>query len=104
MRILVGDGEGFDIRVPTAIEAIDYVPILALGMLCALGGIAIMRGVTLAEDAVPPQPRAGLAAPGDRRARGRRAGADLAGGAVLRPLGAAGRRSTRPTRCRTSRC
>ncbi len=50
MRILVGGGEGFDIRVPTAIEAIDYVPILALGMLCALGGIAIMRGVTLVED------------------------------------------------------
>ncbi len=50
MRVLVGGGDGFDIRVPTAIEAIDYVPILALGMLCALGGIAIMRGVTLVED------------------------------------------------------
>ncbi|GAC1348344.1 MAG: chloride channel protein [Acetobacteraceae bacterium] len=50
MRILIGGGDGFDIRVPTAIEAIDYVPILALGMLCALVGIAIMRGVTLVED------------------------------------------------------
>ncbi|MBV8912862.1 MAG: chloride channel protein [Acetobacteraceae bacterium] len=50
MRILVGGGEGFDIRVPSAIEAIDYVPILALGMVCALGGIAIMRGVTLVEE------------------------------------------------------
>jgi CIC family chloride channel protein len=49
MRILVG-GAQFDIRVPTSIEAVDYVPILALGMLCALGGIAIMRGVTLVED------------------------------------------------------
>ncbi|HYZ60895.1 MAG TPA: chloride channel protein [Acetobacteraceae bacterium] len=50
MRILVGGGEGFDIRVPTSIEAVDYVPILALGMICALGGIAIMRGVTLVEE------------------------------------------------------
>jgi chloride channel protein, CIC family len=50
MRVLVGGGEGFDIRVPTSIEAIDYVPILALGMVCALGGIAIMRGVTIVEE------------------------------------------------------
>ncbi len=50
MRILVGSDMGFDIRVPTAIEAVDYVPILALGMLCALGGIALMRGVTLVEE------------------------------------------------------
>ena len=56
MRILTGGDDGFDIRVPTAIETVDYVPILALGMVCALGGIAIMRGVTLVEDAVPPQP------------------------------------------------
>ena len=40
---------GFDLRVPTAVEPVDYIPILALGMLCALGGIAIMRGVTLTE-------------------------------------------------------
>lgn len=50
MRVLTGGYQGFDIRVPTAIEAVDYVPILALGMLCALGGIALMRGVTLVED------------------------------------------------------
>ncbi len=50
MRVLTGGEAGFDIRVPTAIEAVDYVPILALGMLCALGGIALMRGVTLVED------------------------------------------------------
>jgi len=50
MRILIGGGEGFDIRVPTSIETVDYVPILALGMLCALGGIAIMRGVTEVEE------------------------------------------------------
>ena len=50
MRILLGGGENLDIRVPTAIEAIDYVPILALGMICALGGILIMRAVTLVEE------------------------------------------------------
>ncbi len=50
MRILTGGDAGFDIRVPTAIETVDYVPILALGMLCALGGIALMRGVTLVEE------------------------------------------------------
>ncbi len=50
MRILIGGGEGFDIRVPTSIETVDYVPILALGMICALGGIAIMRGVTTIEE------------------------------------------------------
>ncbi len=50
MRVLLGASDGFDIRVPTALEAVDYVPILALGMLCALGGIAIMRGVTVVEE------------------------------------------------------
>ena len=49
-RLLIGNTGEFDIRIPTAIEAVDYVPILALGMLCALGGIAMMRGVTLVED------------------------------------------------------
>ena len=50
MRILTGGADGFDIRIPTALETVDYVPILALGMLCALGGIALMRGVTLVEE------------------------------------------------------
>ena len=51
-RILTGGGAGeFEVRIPSAIETIDYVPILALGMLCALGGIVVMRGVTLVEDA-----------------------------------------------------
>ena len=49
-RVLGGGEVGFDIRVPTSIEAVDYVPILALGMICALGGIALMRGVTLVEE------------------------------------------------------
>lgn len=38
------------VLVPTRIEALDYIPILALGMLCALVGIAIMRGVTVTEE------------------------------------------------------
>ncbi|MGH7212602.1 MAG: chloride channel protein, partial [Acetobacteraceae bacterium] len=49
-RLLTGGSPGFDIRVPSVIEPIDYLPILALGMICALVGIAIMRGVTLIEE------------------------------------------------------
>jgi CIC family chloride channel protein len=45
-------GTIFDIvtMVPARIDPIDYIPILALGMLCALLGISIMRGVTVTED------------------------------------------------------
>ena len=39
-----------DLQVPTRVEGVDYIPILALGMLCALIAIALMRGVTLTED------------------------------------------------------
>jgi chloride channel protein, CIC family len=40
----------FQIRVDVpAIEGVDFIPLLALGMVCALVGIAIMRGVTLTE-------------------------------------------------------
>jgi CIC family chloride channel protein len=49
IRFLIPDEYGFDIRVPTAIEPVSYLPILVLGVLCAFGGIAIMRGVTLTE-------------------------------------------------------
>ena len=38
------------LQVPTHLDALDYIPILALGMVCALIGIAIMRGVTLTEE------------------------------------------------------
>ena len=64
---------GFDIRVPTAIEAIDYVPILALGVFCALVGILIMRGVTIIEDAVPRSRVPAWLRPAVGRARGRAA-------------------------------
>jgi CIC family chloride channel protein len=50
VRVLIPEEYGFDIRVPTAIAPADYVPILLLGVLCALVGICIMRGVTLTED------------------------------------------------------
>ncbi len=39
-----------ELQVPSRIEAVDYVAIIALGMVCALVGIAIMRGVTLTEE------------------------------------------------------
>lgn len=51
MRMLIG-GYAFDVRVPTGIEPVDYVPILALGMFAALIGILIMRGVTLTESLI----------------------------------------------------
>ncbi len=38
------------VTVPTRIDPLDYIPILALGMVCALVAVAIMRGVTLTED------------------------------------------------------
>ncbi len=50
VRVLSAETMGFDIRVPTTIEAVNYLPILALGMACALGGILLMRGVTLTEE------------------------------------------------------
>jgi chloride channel protein, CIC family len=43
-------GELFELHLlPAEIDPLDYIPILALGMLCALLGITIMRGVTLTE-------------------------------------------------------
>ncbi|MBN9510416.1 MAG: chloride channel protein [Alphaproteobacteria bacterium] len=50
VRLLTPDLYGFDVQLPTMIAPVDYLPILALGMLAALVGIAIMRGVTLTED------------------------------------------------------
>jgi CIC family chloride channel protein len=45
-------GSIFDLtpQVPGHIDPLDYIPILALGMLCALLGISIMRGVTITEE------------------------------------------------------
>ena len=50
IRLLSIDQVGFDIRAPSSIEAVNYLPILLLAMCCALGGILLMRGVTLTEE------------------------------------------------------
>ena len=50
-RALNPEQYGFELQVPTAIRLFDYLPLMALGVACALGGIAIMRGVTLTEEA-----------------------------------------------------
>lgn len=49
-RVLMPHEFAFDLRLPLAIEPVNYVPILVLGVVCALAGIAIMRGVTLTEE------------------------------------------------------
>ena len=57
-------GKIFDLtpQVPSHVDPLDYIPILALGMLCALLGISIMRGVTITEDLFRTA-ASGLAAP-----------------------------------------
>jgi CIC family chloride channel protein len=50
-RSLISGEYGLEIRLPTAVDPADYVSLLALGMVCSLVGIAIMRGVTLTEEA-----------------------------------------------------
>ena len=35
--------------VPGQVEVIEYLPLVLLGVICALVGILIMRGVTLTE-------------------------------------------------------
>lgn len=49
-RVLMPEAFAFDLRLPLAVEPVNYLPILLLGVVCALVGIAIMRGVTLTED------------------------------------------------------
>jgi CIC family chloride channel protein len=65
VRLLLGDIGGFTVDIPTTIALIDYVPVLGLGVLCALIGVAIMRGVALTEElfrrsGVPPWLRPAL--------------------------------------------
>ena len=50
VQALGGAPFDLELQVPSRVEALDYIPILALGMVCALVGIAIMRGVTLTEE------------------------------------------------------
>jgi CIC family chloride channel protein len=48
-RGLHGGIDGFDLLLPTDFPVVQYIPILALGIICALVGIAVMRAVTIAE-------------------------------------------------------
>ncbi len=51
-RLLGGDiAPNFSIQLPDRILPIDYLPLIALGMIAALVGIAIMRMVTVTEHA-----------------------------------------------------
>jgi CIC family chloride channel protein len=48
-RALGAGVEPFHLQLPTYYPVVQYIPILALGIICALIGIAIMRGVTILE-------------------------------------------------------
>ncbi len=48
-HVLGSTAPSLAIEIPAGIGGFDYVPILALGVICALIGIAIMRAVTLSE-------------------------------------------------------
>ncbi len=48
-RLLQGDEPGFVVHLPAEFGTADFLPVLVLGVLCALLGICIMRGVTLTE-------------------------------------------------------
>ena len=48
-RGLGGGIEGFDLILPSDFPVVQFIPILALGIICALAGIGVMRGVTIAE-------------------------------------------------------
>ena len=51
-RFILGDEPGYDIpALPAGLETSDFLPVIALGILCALAGISIMYGVTLTEQA-----------------------------------------------------
>ncbi len=47
--MLGGAAPSLEIEIPPGDQRLDYVPILTLGVVCALVGIVIMRGVTLTE-------------------------------------------------------
>lgn len=50
VQAMGGSPFDLDVQVPTQIDSLDYIPLMALGMVCALVGITIMRGVTLTEE------------------------------------------------------
>ncbi len=48
-HVLGGAAPSLEIEIPPGISGLDYVPVLTLGVVSALVGIAIMRAVTLSE-------------------------------------------------------
>jgi CIC family chloride channel protein len=48
-RLILGDETGYDVSFPATMETVDFLPVIALGVTCALAGIAIMHTVTLTE-------------------------------------------------------
>ena len=71
-RLLTPELYGFDIALPTTIAPVDYLPVLALGDAGGADGHRHHARRDADRGHLPPQPRADLAAPGDRRAGGRR--------------------------------
>ena len=49
VRLLDVGSVDLALQIPSRVEAVDYIPLFALGMICALVGVAIMRGVTVTE-------------------------------------------------------
>ena len=49
-RLLLGNEPGFDVPLVAVTETAAFLPLIALGVISALAGVAIMRGVTLTED------------------------------------------------------
>ena len=83
-RVLSTDTAGFDIRVPSALEPVDYLPILALGHGVRPGRHPDHARRDPGGILVPEERGAGLVAPGAGRGGGWRPGAVVAAGAVLR--------------------
>jgi CIC family chloride channel protein len=50
-RLIIGEEPGIEVVLPAGLDTASFLPIIALGVICALAGIAIMRGVTLTEAA-----------------------------------------------------
>lgn len=50
-RIIMGEEPGFALSLPGGVAAAAFLPVLVLGIACALAGVAIMRAVTLTESA-----------------------------------------------------
>jgi CIC family chloride channel protein len=62
-RALRGGIDGFDLILPGVFPMVQFIPILALGIICALVGIALMRGVTIAENWFRRSPLPGWSRP-----------------------------------------